>query len=205
MVTKLIDIDAVEIDQVNPMDHDEANIDAIKASLERFGSGRSIVVDAHDIVRAGNGTVEAARAAGIKKVMVVEPDPDTLVAVKRADWNDQEAKGYSVADNRAAQLAKFNVANLQGLIESIPDVPLDALGFKQDEIDSILGRFDAQEAPMPGLDGGEGEHTQMRFVLTAEQAMIVGRALESAVERNDAEPGKKGAALTAACEYYLEG
>ena len=81
---KNIAIDELELDPDNAMDHPDENLDAIKASLERFGTGRSIVIDSNDVVRAGNGTVSAARAAGFKSVLVVEPKPDQLVAVKRS-------------------------------------------------------------------------------------------------------------------------
>jgi DNA modification methylase len=157
--TKQIGIDDVELDPDNVMDHDDANLDAIKASIERFGGGRSIVIDSKDVVRAGNGTVEAARAAGIKKVIVIEPEPDELVAVKRGDWSEQEAKGYEVADNRASQLAKFNLPALQNVINSIPEIDPEDMGFGEGQLDAL---FQSVTESMPQDDvsevgSGEGE------------------------------------------------
>ncbi len=37
----------------------------LEASLEKYGAGRSVVVDRNNRVIAGNKTVEAARAAGV--------------------------------------------------------------------------------------------------------------------------------------------
>ena len=136
--TTTIDIGEVSVDPENARDHDEANRAAIRKSLDRFGAGRSIVLDGDNVIRAGNGTVEAAREAGFAKVVVVEPDADTLVAVKRADWSEQEAKGYGVADNRAAELAKWDVPQLQSVIDSIPDIDLGAMGFAQDQLDELF-------------------------------------------------------------------
>ena len=136
--TTTIDIANVQTDPDNAREHDEANMAAIQKSLDRFGPGRSIVLDGTDTVRAGNGTVEAARAAGIKKLVVVEPEPDTLVAVRRPEWSEQEAAGYAIADNRAAELAKWDVPQLQSVIDSIPDIDLGDIGFAQDQLDELI-------------------------------------------------------------------
>ena len=136
--TTTIDIANVQTDPDNAREHGEANMAAIQKSLNRFGPGRSIVLDGTDTVRAGNGTVEAARAAGIKKLVVVEPEPDTLVAVRRPEWSEQEAAGYAIADNRAAELAKWDVPQLQSVIDSIPDIDLGDIGFAQDQLDELI-------------------------------------------------------------------
>lgn len=77
----------------------------IQDSLREFGAARSIVVDKDGIVRAGNGTVEAAKEAGITKVRIVDSSPDELIAVRRADLSGKQAQAYAIADNRTAELA----------------------------------------------------------------------------------------------------
>ena len=154
--TKNIAIDELELDPDNAMDHPDENLDAIKASLERFGTGRSIVIDSNDVVRAGNGTVSAARAAGFKSVLVVEPKPDQLVAVKRIDWNEQEARGYGIADNRTAQLAKFNIPTLQRVIDSIPSVEPSDMGFSDDTLKSLFDSVTGPKADVDSVGSGEG-------------------------------------------------
>jgi len=42
----------------------EGILEQIKASLRRFGQQKPIVVDATNVVRAGNGTLAAAKALG---------------------------------------------------------------------------------------------------------------------------------------------
>lgn len=155
--TKQIDIDQVELDPDNAMEHPDENLDAIKASLQRFGTGRSIVIDSNDVVRAGNGTVEAARAAGFTKVLVVEPEPDQLVAVKRGEWTEQEAKGYGVADNRTAQLAKFNVPALQNVIDSIPSIEPEDMGFAPDQLQALFDSVTKSNDEIDKVGSEEGE------------------------------------------------
>jgi hypothetical protein len=57
----------------------------LRESLEKYGAGRSVVLDCHDRVIAGNKTVEAARAGGMESVAVIETDGSSLVAVQRGD------------------------------------------------------------------------------------------------------------------------
>jgi ParB-like chromosome segregation protein Spo0J len=47
-------------DKRNPRLHPERNISQLERSLEQYGAARSIVVDEHGNVIAGNGILEAA-------------------------------------------------------------------------------------------------------------------------------------------------
>jgi hypothetical protein len=80
--------------------------DAVRTSLQRFGAGRSVLIDRHNRVVAGNQTIAQAAAAGITDVVVVETTGDKLVAVKRTDISLDDAKGreLAIADNRTSEL-----------------------------------------------------------------------------------------------------
>jgi ParB-like chromosome segregation protein Spo0J len=202
---RTVDIDELVCDPENARTHDDRNMDAIAKSLKRFGPGRSIVVDRNNIIRAGNGTVEAARAAGFKKVTVIEPDEDTLVAVQRSSWEEKQAKGYAIADNRAAELAKWELPTLHNIIESMSPEETEDAGFLPADLEKLFGEFDIPPAGMPDLPNGEPEHTQITFLFTASEAAVVGEALARAVGDGLCEPGKKGTAMAAICGVYLEG
>ncbi len=58
----------------------------LEQSLEKYGAGRSVLVDRHNRVIAGNKTVEAARAAGLASITVIETDGTSLVAFSAATW-----------------------------------------------------------------------------------------------------------------------
>jgi ParB-like chromosome segregation protein Spo0J len=103
---QVLDIETLHLDPANVRRRTERNRAALDAALARFGPARSIVVDGKGVVRAGNGTLEAARAAGVKKVRVIEASGDELIAVRRADWSATEATAYAIADNRTAELAE---------------------------------------------------------------------------------------------------
>jgi hypothetical protein len=80
---------------------------AIESSLRRFGAGRSILLDKHGVIIAGNKTAENAKAAGLDDVIVVQTDGTKLVAVQRTDLDlsDPKAIELAIADNRAGELS----------------------------------------------------------------------------------------------------
>jgi len=51
-------------DPANVRKHNERNLTAIAASLRRFGQQKPIIIDGDNIVRAGNGTLAAAKKLG---------------------------------------------------------------------------------------------------------------------------------------------
>lgn len=130
------------LDAANVRLHPERNQKAIEASLRQFGAGRSIVLDGDNVVRAGNGTIEAARALGFEEVLVVEPKPGQLVAVKRTDWSATEATAYTVADNRTAELADWSELELAKQLEAInSEGLLISTGFEEDELRAMLDKM----------------------------------------------------------------
>lgn len=125
---------------------------SLAASLRQFGPARSIVLDGKGVVRAGNGTVEAAEEAGITEVLKIRPKPGQLVAVVRDDWTATEATGYAIADNQLATLAEWDEAGLAGQLESLraDGFDLDSIGFTEAEIADLIGGDE------PGGDPDEG-------------------------------------------------
>ena len=77
-----------------------------KASLEKFGAARSIVVDRDNRIIAGNHVVQNAPSAGIEDAIIVESDGSKLIVVKRTDLSldDAKARELAIADNRTAEL-----------------------------------------------------------------------------------------------------
>lgn len=73
----------------------------MEESISRFGLGRSILIDKHDRIIAGNKTAQKAGELGIEKVLVVETTGDTIVAVKRVDvdLDTRAGRELALADN----------------------------------------------------------------------------------------------------------
>jgi len=78
----------------------------LEGSLERYGAGRSILIDKHGSVIAGNKTLQAANEKGLG-VRVVETTGKELVAVQRTDLDLNEgesARKLAYYDNRVGEL-----------------------------------------------------------------------------------------------------
>lgn len=96
-LTEVVPIDSLILDVDNVRKHNKKNLDAIKGSLKRFGLQKPIVVSSDNVVIAGNGTLEAAKALGWDTISIV-----------RSKLKGIEAVAYAVADNRTGELASWN-------------------------------------------------------------------------------------------------
>jgi hypothetical protein len=138
-----VPLDSLSLDPANIRQHDERNRATIRASLTRFGPGRSIVIDGKGVVRAGNGTLDAAKSLGYDEVLVVEPKPGQLVAVRRRDWSPTEGTAYSIADNHATDQSTNDDTALADTLRALQseDFDLDAVGYTGDEVDALIERL----------------------------------------------------------------
>lgn len=77
----------------------------IDKSVERFGAGRSVVVDKNMRLMAGNKFTEAFGEHGGEDIVIVETTGDKLVVVKRTDMDldTKEGRDYALADNATAK------------------------------------------------------------------------------------------------------
>jgi DNA modification methylase len=142
-----VDITTLLHDPANVRKHGPRNLDAIKASLKRFGQVKPIVVDGDNIVRAGNGTLMAARALGWSTIDIV-----------RTPLKGAEATAYAIADNRTAELAEWDDESLAQQLAAlqIDDEALAlATGFDEKEIAALaLDNMEVHgdEVPEPPVD-----------------------------------------------------
>lgn len=100
-------------DPKNARKHNPRNIGMIVDSLHEVGAARSIVIDEDGRILAGNGTVEAAAEAGIERVVTVDADGETIVAVRRTGLTEAQKKRLALYDNRSFDLAEWNPDILQ--------------------------------------------------------------------------------------------
>ena len=138
-----ISITDLSLDPKNARKHSARNLEAIAASLEKFGQRKPIVVH-RGVVLAGNGTLEAAKSLGWTEIDVAEV-PD--------DWDNDTAKAYALADNRTAELAEWDESELAKQLLELQDADWDIteLGF---EITKILDEpnFQPENIEQPRLD-----------------------------------------------------
>jgi 16S rRNA G966 N2-methylase RsmD len=100
-------------DPKNRRKHNPRNIGMVVDSLQQVGAARSIVIDEKNVILAGNGVIEAAAEAGITKVLEVEADGQTIVAVRRRGLSEKQKRELAIGDNRSAELAEWNQEQLR--------------------------------------------------------------------------------------------
>ncbi len=96
----------------------------LKESIEKYGAGRSILIDKNGKVIAGNKTLQAAIEAGEvnDNVLLIETDGKDLVAVQRSDLDldsDIAARELAFVDNRAAEVGlDWNIGNISDIFST---------------------------------------------------------------------------------------
>ena len=145
---------------------------AIKTSLRRFGQQKPIVADTSYTVRAGNGTLAAARALGWTQVQVVV-----------SDLSEADLRAFAIADNRTADLSEFDAAVLAGYLS---DEEIGDVGYTEAEIEKVLATAEPPDAkpekPKP-------------LKLTPDQYVVVRRAIDALREREGDPDISEGRAL----------
>lgn len=131
MTIEHLPIASVSADPANARRHPQRNLDQIIASLRRFGQQKPIVVDATNVVRAGNGTLAAAKALGWETIAAVR---STLPRV--------ELTAYAIADNRTAELAEWDQDILAATLQ---DEQIGDVGFLNEEILELTERPPEEE------------------------------------------------------------
>jgi site-specific DNA-methyltransferase (adenine-specific) len=115
------------------------DVEAVKASLERFGQRKPIVVRKSDrVVIAGNHTLQAAQALGWSEIAVVWVDDD-----------DAMSKAFALADNRTAELGDYDeeaLAALIGEVSALDPELLEATGWDSKSVSDLL---DGMQGDLP--------------------------------------------------------
>lgn len=125
-------------DKRNARKRNKRASETIEHSLRELGAARSIVIDKHGQIIAGNGVIENATKAGITEIEVVQSDGSKIIAVQRTDLDldlDDKARKLAIADNRTAELAEWNPEVLAELSAELDMQPY----FSGDELSEVLG------------------------------------------------------------------
>ena len=158
-----VNIEVVSIDDLIQDDHNfnrgtEQGAQLIERSFRECGAGRSVFIDKDNRLVGGNKAQKGFKAAGKKKVIIVDSDADTLVAVRRKDvsLDSEEGRKMALLDNLTTQV------NLSWDKVELESVQADVEGF--DVADFGFDLFDHtsdEEEPLPEEDDfGEGEKSE---------------------------------------------
>jgi DNA modification methylase len=144
-------------DHKNARKRTDRSATLIEESLKRYGAARSVVIDEDNRILAGNGTVDAAKRAGISKVRVIETNGDEIIAVKRTGLTEDQKIGLALADNRTSDLSEWDKEMLHQLSEEHDITPW----FEAEDLAEIMGEVeviptegltDADDVPEPPAD-----------------------------------------------------
>lgn len=122
-------LDSLQLDPANARAHGERNMEAIAASLQRFGQAEPLIVNSRTrIVIGGNGRLAAMRKLGWSECDVVELDMTSL-----------DATALGIALNRTGELAEWDDEALGRLLEQLrEEESLVGVGFDDGELDELL-------------------------------------------------------------------
>lgn len=131
-------------DPENARKHDDRNLEAIAASLKRFGQQAPVVFvrrGKKKIVLKGSGLLKAAsRILHWKQLAAVE-----------SGLAGADATAYAIADNRASDLSRFDTELLAAQLQELEggDYDLQSAGFTEKEMAEPL------KDPEAGADGSD--------------------------------------------------
>lgn len=110
--------------------YSDKQIAQLSANIERFGFLVPVIIDARNIVVAGNGRLEAARKIRLDEIPVI-----------RANFlSEQERRAYALADNRLSELSEWDEDVLQSELEILFEGGLDIteIGFSTADLDFAI-------------------------------------------------------------------
>ena len=102
----------------NARKHAEADVEAIKKSIEEFGFNDPIGIW-HDTIVEGHGRLIAAQELEMGEVPVIRLDHMT----------DEERRAYALAHNKTAELSEWDFEMLDTELEDIFDIDMSQFGF----------------------------------------------------------------------------
>ena len=122
----------------NPRLNDEA-VDAVANSIKAFGFRNPILIDSNNVIIAGHTRLLASKKLGLEVVPCIVID----------DLTEDEVKALRLADNKTAEIAKWDMGKLAVEIKNI-DMDLLQFGF-DDLLDKLNDKpkddnFDEEEA-----------------------------------------------------------
>lgn len=193
-----VPIDSLVPDPLNARLHPERNLEAIKQSLLLYRQCSPLVVNkANNHVIIGNGRLSVAKGLGWSHIAAIF-----------LEVSEVEAAGLGLADNRSAELAKWDfeiVARLDRLMTEKAGVS-NMVGWNVDEL-SVL-RMVENWVPPPVSDSLPGENGTLTLKWARGEGENVRQVLErlladAAAEERDA--GTPEELLDGVCKQFLEG
>lgn len=101
----------------NPRINDDA-VEPVARSIEVFGFKNPIIIDSKNVIIAGHTRLKAAKFLGMDEVPCIVAD----------DLTEEQANAFRLADNKVAELAKWDLSALDMELVAI-DFDMEEFGF----------------------------------------------------------------------------
>ena len=117
-------ISAIKPYEKNARKHQDADVDAIVASIKEFGFADPIGVwGDKNIIVEGHGRLMAAKKLGMESVPVIHLDHLT----------DEQRRAYALAHNKTAEMSEWDFDILGGELDDIFDIDMSEFGFELED------------------------------------------------------------------------
>lgn len=163
-----VSLDEVHEYQRNPKENEQA-VEHLLEAIPKFGFKVPIVLDEDDEIVAGHARVNAARelAGELDDVVLEHEDSGNeemetnlraindgyVWAVRAEGLTEDEVREFRIADNRVQELSSWDTNKLQFELREIEE----AVGFPQEEIDSIIGVSETPDITSEDIEDAEEE------------------------------------------------
>jgi ParB-like chromosome segregation protein Spo0J len=127
-----IDIDRLREWENNPRINDEASKKLSKL-IKYYGFINPIICTPDGVIRAGHTRYKAAKLNKLKKVPVIFIDFKS----------EEEAKGYSISDNKSYEFSKWDITLLKDELEGLDtgEFDIELTGFSEGEIENLMTQY----------------------------------------------------------------
>lgn len=130
-------IEEIKMYENNPRNNEGA-VEYVANSIKEFGFKVPIVLDKNNIIVAGHTRYKAAKLLNITEIPCIIAD----------DLSDEQVKAFRLIDNKAAELASWDIDLLNLELENIKDIDMELFDF---QISNILDNVvdDEYEVELP--------------------------------------------------------
>ena len=192
---KIINIEELVQDEHNFNKGTDEGGKLMERSFKEMGAGRSVLIDKHGKIIAGNKSQKAAIAAGIKRVRVIETTGDELIAVKRTDVELESEQGRKMAllDNLTTQVnLAWDEAELQTITGEIEGFDVGDFGFDIKDMPTVLRKNNGEDVNPDDFgdtftlpDGEKSPFQRVAFIVADAEAELIKGAIETIKQTED--------------------
>lgn len=131
-----VNIDSIKPYKKNPRKNENA-IPYVMESIKQFGFKNPVILDKDNVIIAGHTRIESAKRLGITEIPCIYAD----------DLTKEQIKAFRLADNKVAEIAKWDIDLLNDELDEILNIDMSDFGFDLDLEDEKEKEIIEDEVP----------------------------------------------------------